>query len=233
MATEKILLRQTLEKVLYEYVINEDNNVKEDDDLPSASKLRRAVVNSGEYVRYIEARKFILAKVDAGQFTVEAIKAGQGKIVKNDNPPQPEPEEEEKTDESEPAKSNNLLEQAVKEATEETVKEAQKKAEEERKKKEEATPSQEEQVGPVTVKDDAFDNIQVTEEEINKKKKEKEEAKEEVTYVTRKEIRSMSDEEVDRFFNAVDTLMKAKDGPGSSEFFRLAVKYHIFDLILC
>eukprot|EP00486_Rosalina_sp_Unknown_P006395 CAMPEP_0201574998 /NCGR_PEP_ID=MMETSP0190_2-20130828/19872_1 /ASSEMBLY_ACC=CAM_ASM_000263 /TAXON_ID=37353 /ORGANISM="Rosalina sp." /LENGTH=900 /DNA_ID=CAMNT_0048004043 /DNA_START=34 /DNA_END=2736 /DNA_ORIENTATION=- len=227
MATEKILLRQTLEKAAYDFVSNEDNNVKTDDDLPSASNLRRAIVKNGDYVRYIEARKFILAKIDVGQWTLESIKSAGGKIVKNENPPAPE----EKEAEPEPAKekqTGNLLEQAVKEATEETVKEAQQKAEAERKKKEEATPSQEDKVGPVTVKDTAFDNIEITEEEVNKKKKEKEEAvaaKEEVTYVTRKEIRKMSDEEVDRFFNAVDKMMVAKDGAGTSEFFRLA-SYH-------
>ena len=226
MATEKILKRQMLEKALYDYVMNEDNNVKTDDDLPSASKLRRAIIQAGDYIRYIEVRKFLIAKKNAGQLTVEAIKSGKGKIVKNENVPPKEEEKEEEEKEEEP--KGNLLQETVKEVAKEEIEKKKKEEEEARKKAEEATPSQEAEVGPVTVTDDAFDNIDVSEETIEAKRKEKEEQKEKETFVTRQEIRKMSDEEVDRFFNAVDTMMKAKNGPGSSEFFRLAVKCRMY-----
>ena len=43
--------------------------------------------------------------------------------------------------------------------------------------------------------------------------------------VTRREIRSLSDSEKKRFFDAVDTMMKNENGPGTSEYYRLA-SYH-------
>ena len=41
--------------------------------------------------------------------------------------------------------------------------------------------------------------------------------------LTRREIRSLSDAEVDRFVNAINKMMESNEGPGSSEYFRLAV----------
>jgi len=43
--------------------------------------------------------------------------------------------------------------------------------------------------------------------------------------VTRKEIRSLSEAEAKRFFDAVDKTLESKSGPGTSEFFRCA-SYH-------
>ena len=43
--------------------------------------------------------------------------------------------------------------------------------------------------------------------------------------VIRREIRSLSDDETQRFWSAVHKMMENKDGDGSSEFFRLA-SYH-------
>lgn len=209
-SSERITLRKLLEEALFKYV--DTNN-----SLPSATDLRREVLNMDEYCRYIQARKFILSKIDAETFTIEAIKAGGGKIVKNKDKPEKK-EVEEKKDEP----TGNLLKDTVVEATKKEVEEAQKKAEE-------ATPSQEKEVGPVTVVDNAFDNVDVDDETVEKskaetKKEQKEKEVEEVSYVTRYEISEMSDEDQDRFFAAVATMMKSKNGPGTSEFFRLAVK---------
>jgi hypothetical protein len=42
--------------------------------------------------------------------------------------------------------------------------------------------------------------------------------------VIRQSISVMSHQEQTRFFDAVDIMLQSKNGPGSSEFFRLAVK---------
>ena len=46
-----------------------------------------------------------------------------------------------------------------------------------------------------------------------------------VSIMQRRDIRKMSKTETDRFFDAVDKMMENKNGPGTSEFFRIA-SYH-------
>eukprot|EP01084_Bolivina_argentea_P297208 512002_1 len=80
---------------------------------------------------------------------------------------------------------------------------------------------------PVTVIENSSEDDEVDEKEI-------EEAKQpEIAYVTRKALRKMSKEEIDRFFDAVDTMMKSPDGPGTSEFFRLAAIHGMPRPIYC
>ena len=205
-SSNRAKLRQTLELKTYEYV-------KEYNRLPSSSRLMR---HAG--CRYIEARKFVLAKIDNGQWKVDVILANQGKVVKSDNVPPPKQKKKQETEEKSSEKTGNLMVDSVVEATKEAIKEEQKK-------KEDATPSQEAEVGPVTVRDDAFSNIDAKEIE-EAEAPQQEEKKDEPVIVTRKAIRKMTKDEQNRFFDAVDTMLKSKDGvPGTSEFFRCA-SYH-------
>ena len=212
-SSESLALRKKLEAALYEFV-------KENDRLPTSTSLRRTVNNmfepaQGERpIKYIQCRKFVKAKIAAGQFEKDKILAAEGKIVKAEDVPKAQ--EEQKEEEEQASTTGNLMKDAVIEATKEAIKEQQKKIEE-------STPSQQDAAGPVTVKDDAFDNIEV-DDNAEAKKEDAAPQEPEVKYVTRKAIRSMSDEEQTRFFDAVDTMMKGKNGAGSSEFFRLAVK---------
>lgn len=147
MSTLSTEVKLRLEKALYDYVVNEDNNVKTDDDLPSALTLRRLVNKSGDNIPWIQVRKFIRDKQDAGIFTIDAIKSGQGKPK--------------------------------------------------------------------------------IESDTNDDQKERQ-------VVIRKEISNLSDEETDRFVLAINKMMESKQGPGSSEYFKLAVSdiytyLHYFD----
>ena len=45
--------------------------------------------------------------------------------------------------------------------------------------------------------------------------------------LTRREITSLSDQEVDRFVNAMNKMMESPQGPGSSSYYRLAVNINI------
>eukprot|EP01083_Nonionella_stella_P077035 210169_1 len=174
--------------------------VIEKNRLPSSIRLMKYA-----NVEYMQSRKFIRKKKDNNEWSIEKIKASRGKTIKTTI----EKKEESKTDEEEPTGSGNLLTDSVVKATKEAVKEAKKKAEE-------ATPSQEEEVGPVNVIINSSDDDGVDE-------KEEKEIKPKI--VIRKALRSMNDDEQNRFFDAIDTMLKAKNGPGTSEFFRLA-SYH-------